>query len=229
MKMIQATFITTALLATGPLFANTSVNATAEIKTEQSGLLSNLSHGVKNTAQKVGQSVQGTAHTAGQGIQKTTVTVDHLADKGLNKTLSVSENALENAKVFTAATSQVVETKSQKVKDVAVKNADKAKTYTTGKWQQSKAANASHSSHAQVDAKANVALNAPVAKAKEATVKKADQTKKYAAEKWQKTKAVAGSHSGHAHVDGKTHVELNTPVAKANVGVSTAVGIGHSK
>ncbi|TCB51922.1 hypothetical protein E0H80_03980 [Acinetobacter sp. ANC 4779] len=61
MKTLKTALITTALLATSPLFANTTVQATADVTTEQPGLLHSLSNGVKNTT-----------HTVGQGIQNTT-------------------------------------------------------------------------------------------------------------------------------------------------------------
>lgn len=154
MKMLKITLITTALLATSPLFANTSVNATADIKTEQPSILHNVTQGVKNTA-----------HKAGHGIQNTAVKVDHGVEKGVDKTLTVTKNAWENTKDFSAEKSQAVENKAKKVKDATVKKADQTKTYASEKWQKGKDAVSSHSGDAHVNGKTNVELNTPAAKA----------------------------------------------------------------
>lgn len=154
MKMLKITLITTALLATSPLFANTSVNATADIKTEQPSILHNVTQGVKNTA-----------HKAGHGIQNTAVKVDHGVEKGVDKTRTVTKNACENTKDFSAEKSQAVENKAKKVKDATVKKADQTKTYASEKWQKGKDAVSSHSGDAHVNGKTNVELNTPAAKA----------------------------------------------------------------
>ena len=152
--MLKTTLITTALLATSPLFANTSVNATAEIKTEQPSILHNVTQGVKDTA-----------HKAGHGIQNTAVKVDHGVEKGVDKTRTVTKNAWENTKDFSAEKSQAVENKAKKVKDATVKKADQTKTYASEKWQKGKDAVSSHSGDAHVNGKTNVELNTPAAKA----------------------------------------------------------------
>lgn len=154
MKMLKITLITTALLATSPIFANTSVNATADIKTEQPSILHNVTQGVKNTA-----------HKAGHGIQNTVVKVDHGVEKGVDKTRTVTKNAWENTKDFSAEKSQAVENKAKKVKDATVKKADQTKTYASEKWQKGKDAVSSHSGDAHVNGKTNVELNTPAAKA----------------------------------------------------------------
>ena len=154
MKMLKTTLITTALLATSPLFANTSVNATADIKTEQPSILHNVTQGVKDTA-----------HKAGHGIQNTAVKVDHSVEKGVDKTRTVTKNAWENTKDFSAEKSQAVENKAKKVKDATVKKADQTKTYASEKWQTGKDAVSSHSGDAHVNGKTNVELNTPAAKA----------------------------------------------------------------
>ena len=154
MKMLKTTLITTALLATSPLFANTSVNATADIKTEQPSILHNVTQGVKDTA-----------HKAGHGIQNTAVKVDHSVEKGVDKTRTVTKNAWENTKDFSAEKSQAVENKAKKVKDATVKKADQTKTYASEKWQKGKDAVSSHSGDAHVNGKTNVELNTPAAKA----------------------------------------------------------------
>ena len=154
MKMLKITLITTALLATSPLFANTSVNATADIKTEQPSILHNVTQGVKNTA-----------HKAGHGIQNTAVKVDHGVEKGVDKTRTVTKNAWENTKDFSAEKSQAVENKAKKVKDATVKKADQTKTYASEKWQTGKDAVSSHSGDTHVNGKTNVELNTPAAKA----------------------------------------------------------------
>lgn len=152
--MLKITLITTALLATSPLFANTSVNATADIKTEQPSILHNVTQGVKNTA-----------HKAGHGIQNTAVKVDHGVEKGVDKTRTVTKNAWENTKDFSAEKSQAVENKAKKVKDATVKKADQTKTYASEKWQKGKDAVSSPSGDAHVNGKTNVELNTPAAKA----------------------------------------------------------------
>ncbi|ALD02012.1 hypothetical protein AMQ28_06305 [Acinetobacter sp. TTH0-4] len=154
MKMLKITLITTALLATSPLFANTSVNATADIKTEQPSILHNVTQGVKDTT-----------HKAGHGIQNTAVKVDHGVEKGVDKTRNVTKNAWENTKDFSAEKSQAVENKAKKVKDATVKKADQTKTYASEKWQKGKDAVSSHSGDAHVNGKTNVELNTPAAKA----------------------------------------------------------------
>ena len=150
MKMLKTTLITTALLATSPLFANTSVN----IKTDQPSILHNVTQGVKDTA-----------HKAGHGIQNTAVKVDHGVEKGVDKTRTVTKNAWENTKDFSAEKSQAVENKAKKVKDATVKKADQTKTYASEKWQTGKDAVSSHSGDTHVNGKTNVELNTPAAKA----------------------------------------------------------------
>ena len=84
--MLKITLITTALLATSPLFANTSANATAEIKTEQPSILHNVTQEVKNTT-----------HKAWHGIQNTALNVDRGVQKEVKKSRTVTKNAWENA------------------------------------------------------------------------------------------------------------------------------------
>lgn len=83
----------------------------------------------------------------------------------MDKTRTVTKNAWENTKDFSAEKSQAVENKAKKVKDATVKKADQTKTYASEKWQKGKDAVSSHSGDAHVNGKTNVELNTPAAKA----------------------------------------------------------------
>ena len=152
-KTLTASALTTALLASTSLFANTTANV--QVQTSQPSVLQNLKHDVKHAAHATGE------------------TVEH----GVDKTKAFSKEKWQDTKEFSAEKSAVVKDKAGDVKDSVAHNtkksghyiADKAKQgqqATKQKWQETKQAVSGQPKRADVNGQAQVELDTPVAKAK---------------------------------------------------------------
>lgn len=167
MKTIKTVLITTALLATSPLFANTAVNASAnaEVKTGEQGVLHSITSGVSNTA-----------HKAGEGIQHTAEKVDQGVAVGVDKTRSTSKKVWDGTKTFTEETTDAVKDKAEDAKDFTVEKTkdtksyvggktDKVKSFSKEKWQKTKDALTPASGSTGIQGGAQAEVSTPVAKA----------------------------------------------------------------
>ena len=152
-KTLTASALTTALLASTSLFANTTANV--QVQTSQPSVLQNLKHDVKHAAHATGK------------------TVEH----GVDKTKAFSKEKWQDTKEFSAEKSAVVKDKAGDVKHSVEHNtkksghyiADKAKQgqqATKQKWQETKQAVSGQPKRANVNGQAQVELDTPVAKAK---------------------------------------------------------------
>ena len=152
-KTLTASALTTALLASTSLFANTTANV--QVQTSQPSVFQNLKHDVKHAAHATGK------------------TVEH----GVDKTKAFSKEKWQDTKEFSAEKSAVVKDKAGDVKDSVEHNtkksghyiADKAKQgqqATKQKWQETKQAVSGQPKRADVNGQAQVELDTPVAKAK---------------------------------------------------------------
>lgn len=182
--LIKTTVLTTALLATSPLFANTStsgqVSGSAEVSTQNSGLLKNLSQGVHHTADRVGAGIEkgvdktrevskntweGTkqaGHSVGNGVQNTATHVGHGIENGVEKTKEFTKEKWQNTKEFSTEKTDATKEKTQSLKEKAAETSDKAKRVTQDKWNKTKEALTPATNHADAKTNSNLKVNTPV-------------------------------------------------------------------
>lgn len=172
-KLIKTSLIATALCASAPLFANTTSHTTgasanahlstsAEVETNNKGLIKTLSQGTSNAAERVGQGIEkGVDNTKNFSKDKWQDTKDFAAEKNANakeRTQAVKDKLADRS----TATKEKVQHSQEKWSE----RTDKAKQATQDKWNRTKAA-LTPTPH-QADAKTNSSLevNTPIGSAK---------------------------------------------------------------
>jgi hypothetical protein len=158
-KAIKSTLIAASLMATAPVFANTTastqINTSAQVQTEQPGVISRIGQGVHNTADKVGNGIE----------------------RGVDNTKEFSKDKWQDTKAFGAETSQAAKDKSialkdktaektQNLKQSTADKTQKLKQGTQDKWQKTKNAFKPESNQAELKSNANLDVNTPVGNAK---------------------------------------------------------------
>ena len=153
-NIMKTTVLATALMTSASIFANTTsttgtsvngqVSTSAEVQTNNKGVISSLNQGVHNAADKVG----------------------HGIEKGVDNTKEFTQDKWQDTKKFTADKKQVAQDKTKSVKEKASEKSNQAKKATQERWNKTKAALTPESKQADANTNSSVELNTPIGGAK---------------------------------------------------------------
>lgn len=172
---IKTTLVVTSLFASASIFANTTttgasasgqVSSSAEIQTNNKGVISSLNQGVHNAADKVGHGIErGVDNTKTFTKDKWQDTKEFASEKNAvakEKTQAVKDKLSEKSE----ATKDATKEKSKTAKEKLAAANDKTKQSVKNGWQKTKDALTPESKQAGLSSDSNVEVTTPVGSAK---------------------------------------------------------------